>query len=87
MRKESLEIFADETNFAVIRLTHREYPGVLIQGDSLAGMLGDLEEAIRLFDSDRDESMEALQTIREELKWRFDEYQKVLKAENFQPTE
>lgn len=87
MKKEPLEIFAEETNFAVIKLPNRKYPGVLIQGDSLAGLLADIEEAIKLFDSDRDEALEALKSIRGELRWRFEAYKKVLKMENFKPAE
>jgi hypothetical protein len=78
MKKETLvEIFAEESNFAVIKLPSRNYPGVLIQGDSLGGLLGDVEDAIELFDSDKEEATEALKSLYEELKWRFEAYQKV----------
>lgn len=35
MRIESVEIFSDQTNAAVLRHPDRAFPGVLIQGDSL----------------------------------------------------
>jgi hypothetical protein len=35
MRIESVEIFSDKTNAAVLRHPGRAFPGVLIQGDSL----------------------------------------------------
>lgn len=35
MRTESVEIYSDETNRAVIRHPGRKFPGVLIQGDTL----------------------------------------------------
>ena len=35
MRIESVEIFSDQTNAAVMRHPGRAFPGVLVQGDSL----------------------------------------------------
>ena len=35
MRIENVEIYSDKTNAAVIRHPERNFPGVLIQGDSL----------------------------------------------------
>ena len=35
MRTESVEIYSDETNRAVLRHPGRKFPGVLIQGDTL----------------------------------------------------
>jgi len=57
MTEETLEVYCNETNFTVIRVRERSYPGVLIQGDSLMGIVGDLKEAVQLFDEDREESL------------------------------
>ncbi|HTK83475.1 MAG TPA: hypothetical protein VL625_00180 [Patescibacteria group bacterium] len=35
MRSESVEIFSDTTNAAIMRHPGRRFPGVLIQGDTL----------------------------------------------------
>ena len=35
MRVDSVEIFADTTNTAVMRHPGRHFPGILVQGDSL----------------------------------------------------
>ena len=35
MRKDTVEIYSDATNAAVIRHPGRKFPGVLIQGDNL----------------------------------------------------
>ena len=35
MRTETVEIFSDQSNAAVMRHPDRRFPGVLIQGDSL----------------------------------------------------
>jgi hypothetical protein len=34
------------TNYAVVQLPEREYPGVVFQGDSLCNLIDDLEAAI-----------------------------------------
>lgn len=78
MDKDELpEVFCHESNFAVLRMPGRAYPGVLIQGDSLMGIIGELEEAIAHFNSDRDESLGCLKNAYEELAWRLKEYRKV----------
>jgi hypothetical protein len=38
MRTESVEIYSDETNAAVLRHPSRKFPGVLVQGDTLYGL-------------------------------------------------
>lgn len=75
--KVSPDVFHNETNFAVIKMAERKYPGVLIQGDSLAGIVGDLDEAANLFETDRAESFECLKGARDELKWRLEKYLEV----------
>ena len=80
MKKETIvEIFAEETNFAVIKIPNRKYPGILIQGDSLMGLLGTAKEAMELFDTDKEEATEALKNLYEELKWRCEAYQDACK--------
>lgn len=81
MNKDELpEVFCHESNFAVLRMPGRAYPGVLIQGDSLTGIIGELEEAIAHFDDDRDESFGCLKSAHDELTWRLKEYKKVCEA-------
>ena len=38
MRQETVEIFSDQTNAAIIRHPGRRFPGVLVQGDTLYGL-------------------------------------------------
>jgi hypothetical protein len=44
MRIESVEIYSDTTNAAVLRHPARRFPGVLVQGDSLHGLCVALDE-------------------------------------------
>jgi hypothetical protein len=59
----------------VLKVPSRKYPGVLIQGDSLSGILGELQEAIDLFE--REESLGCLKLAFNNLKRRLDGYQRV----------
>ncbi len=45
MRKESVEIYSDETNGPVMRHPGRTYPGVLVQGDTLYSLFKGTDEA------------------------------------------
>lgn len=38
MYTDSVEIFSDRTNAAIVRHPGRRFPGVLVQGDTLYGM-------------------------------------------------
>ncbi|WP_430426199.1 DUF6959 family protein [Phenylobacterium sp.] len=38
-------MLSEATNFAVVQLPGRAYPGVVFQGDSLASLIGDIAEA------------------------------------------
>jgi hypothetical protein len=85
MKKETVvDIYAEETNFAVIKISSRKYPGVLIQGDSLYALLSTVTDVIELFNVDKEEAMEGLRYLYDELNWRVECYQEVLK-ENGEP--
>ncbi len=44
MKKEEVEIFSDATNQAVMKHPGRNYPGVLIQGDTLYSICQSLDD-------------------------------------------
>lgn len=57
------------TNYAVVQLPDRAFPGIVFQGDSLASLIGELEEAIAEPDPDVQaiafaEIMNQLRTVR-----------------------
>lgn len=76
-REQTVEILHEETNFVVIKIPTRSYPGVLVQGDSLGGLMVLAKESIDLFDVDKEEALACLTGLYDELKWRFEAYQKV----------
>ena len=40
MRKQELEVYSEASNAAVVRAPGRQYPGLVVQGDTLANLHG-----------------------------------------------
>jgi len=76
---KTLQLLSDPVNFAVVQLPERNYPGVVIQGDTLNGLVRRLEEMGNLVGSNRAEDLEDLtaeiQMLREELSAARDYYE------------
>ncbi|WP_440590540.1 DUF6959 family protein [Rhodanobacter glycinis] len=45
MRTETVEIYSDQTNAAVLRHPGRKFPGMLVQGDSLYALCSHADRA------------------------------------------
>ena len=45
MEKIELEVYSQATNQAIVRMPHRHFPGLLLQGDTMS-ILADLAESI-----------------------------------------
>ena len=43
MKNEQIEIYSDASNMAVMRHPGRNYPGVLVQGDTLHSIVSELQ--------------------------------------------
>ena len=68
MERVEVELFTDGSNNAVIRMPGRQFPGVLIQGDSLASLrsdVGGIRDACLA--SDATEALEAVNFLLEDL--------------------
>jgi hypothetical protein len=80
MNKEEVEIYSDTSNLAVMRHPEREFPGCLIQGDSLHSLLQDMREAKEELDSGNSEgASDIIDNLIENLSDRLEHYKKVLK--------
>ena len=55
MRTESVEIYSNATNSAVIRHPARKFPGILVQGDTLHSMKKGAERALANLDIEKNE--------------------------------
>ena len=65
---KALELLGRPVNFAVVQLPERNYPGVVVQGDTLNGLVRRLEEMSALVKSNQLEDLAAeIEEMREQL--------------------
>jgi hypothetical protein len=86
MEMKSLEVFAEESNFGVVRMPGRNYPGCVIQGDSLFLLWGAARRvatAVRDGTAEGEEFREAVEELHNSLLDRLLHYQEVLRQEGF----
>ncbi len=75
------ELFTDGSNNAVVRLPGRRFPGVLIQGDTLANLRADLAEAQEACTrGDIEEVRESVAFVLQDLDGLLERYAKALEA-------
>ncbi len=60
----SAKLLTDATNYAVVQLPERAFPGVVVQGDSLNNLVSLLEGALGSSDESRELVEEALEILR-----------------------
>jgi hypothetical protein len=85
MRKELLEILSDSSNYSVIRHPNRNFPGSLIQGDSLNALICNVDEAKReLASGNLEEVSDILESILEDLRERMEIYKTALVKNNIE---
>ena len=79
MREETVEIYSDASNYAIMRHPGRNYPGTLIQGDSLSILCNLADDARQKFDKgDLEETVAVLDEVREMLWGRLQHYKEVM---------
>jgi hypothetical protein len=78
MRTEPVEIYSDASNAAVMRHPGRQFPGVLIQGDTLSILVKQIESIRSL--NDPQEAAEELADVYEHLNELLQHYKSVLKS-------
>ena len=85
MKEETVEIYSDATNQAVMRHPGRNFPGVLFQGDTLYSICRDLDETCRqLKNGDTELAYEELNEIRNVMWQRLVHYKTVLQEHNIE---
>ncbi|WP_116199559.1 DUF6959 family protein [Amycolatopsis circi] len=81
MQRIKAELFTDPGNNAVVRMPGRKFPGVLIQGDSLSILRGDLAHIVKsCAEGDLDEARESAAIILADLDAMLDRYCDTLRA-------
>ena len=80
MKMESVEIYSDASNKAVIRHPGRAFPGVLVQGDTLHGMVASLRYVMGNGAGLDEESAGRLREVAERMEEMLAHYRSVLTA-------
>ena len=83
MKTESLEVYSESSNHAVIRPPGRQFPGCVIQGDTLSSLCLDARELslrLKAIQPEDEELLWIAQGIQEQLLERLLHYQEVLAA-------
>ena len=83
MEVQSLEVYAADSNFAVVKPPGRQFPGCVIQGDSLrilCGLAVSVAERVRDHAPEDDEFRGDVQELTQALVGRLLHYQRVLQA-------
>lgn len=76
-----VELLTNQGNNAVVRLPERKYPGVVIQGDTLNGLIATTSEAVEALDrGDRDEAREVLRELAMQLQEIQERYETAVRA-------
>ena len=84
MERKELEVFSALSNYAIVRMPGRSYPGCVIQGDSLSILLSYIERAHSLaLGTGNSELIDELASLKESLEDRLIHYEQVIKAHGF----
>ncbi|MGW0029125.1 DUF6959 family protein [Streptomyces sp. NPDC003314] len=84
MERIEAELLTDGTNDAVLRLPNRNFPGLLIQGDTLGILQNDLADLAELADlcatGDLEEAQHAANLLHADLSAKLERYTRALEA-------
>lgn len=83
METKPVEVYSEASNFAIVRVPSRRFPGCVVQGDSLSILLADAKTILeKVKDSDDEDLVYSAQELVELLQARLDHYEKVLAEHN-----
>lgn len=86
MKRMELEVFSDATNLAVVRMPGRQFPGLVMQGDSLASLASSIRAASEaLAAGNIAEAGDELQNLSEEIDTYLRAYESVLASVQMKP--
>ncbi|TVP76195.1 MAG: hypothetical protein EA353_12465 [Puniceicoccaceae bacterium] len=79
MQVENVEIYSKATNMAIIRHPGRRFPGVLVQGDTLNGIVSDLKQVLAERNKLPEDAVGELEGIYDRLSYMLEHYTLVLR--------
>ena len=79
MEWKQLEVFSETSNLAIVRMPGRNFPGCVIQGDSLSNLLNDVQKILLHAEVSGDAELIALtKDVFRAISGRLDHYEAVL---------
>ena len=84
MKTESVEIYSEASNAAIIRYPGRRFPGVLVQGDTLHSIVASLQLVMKNSSGLDEEPLAALAGAVEQLEALLAHYRSVLETHAMQ---
>jgi hypothetical protein len=85
MECKELEIYSELSNYAIVRMPGRAFPGCVVQGDSLSILLHTAERAYELaLRTGHEELIDEVAGLKEALEDRLTYYESVITAHGFQ---
>ena len=79
MEIKPIEVYSEDTNVAIVRAPGRQFPGSVIQGDSLSILLSNAKDVWeKVKDSNDEDLVGSAQELVELLQMRLDHYERVL---------
>lgn len=84
VRKVSVELFTDGSNNAVVRMPGRKFPGVVVQGDTLAYVVARLREIEGLVPEGSADLADVVEEVRAQLESMLDRYERALELANIE---
>ncbi|MFE2102846.1 DUF6959 family protein [Streptomyces sp. NPDC059468] len=86
MERVEAELFTDGGNDAVVRLPGRNFPGILIQGDTLSALQADVAELVELCAAgDLEEARHVASLLHADLGTKLVRYTEALEAHGISP--
>jgi hypothetical protein len=79
MKRIEVEVFSETVNCPVLRMPQRRFPGVLVQGDSLAILQGLADEILELSAcGDKEELALAVRMLKDKVAGYLDSYERTM---------
>jgi len=76
-----VELLSRQTNFAIVQLPERNYPGVVVQGDTLNALVRSMERMAKLLEANQVVDLAAeIEDVREQLSEALTHYEAVCAA-------
>jgi hypothetical protein len=81
MEAKEIEVFSEISNYAIVRMPGRNFPGCVIQGDSLSILLNNAERVYSLaMETGNEELIGEAEELKDAIEERLDLYESVLRA-------